>query len=501
MTYIIPKYNGGGINMIQPNYGVVSCAKLQKVEDKIRVECPFKDLEEVKKPISLSATAFLLSKENKGGKIAVQAKVVFTLVYLSEDGYKKSTCEIDGVGEISQEDADICAFATDVKLLTSNGLVGVCTLVFSGVARQSYTIDVLSGGDGLNVKTKEICVDRYNSIRYGKQVISDEFSLDFIVGEVLSYRACAYLTNVNCSIGRIILEGEAVLTVKALPFAENNDIVKERRVIPFRYELDDVDAMQGDKAYATVDVSATHLKVLADEGREKSTVSVDISLDFCGGCVACDNVTVVEDAFIKYNECDLKRTKIELLSYCGQKIYSDKVICDGVKLVGGGKIVSVIGEDLSVISLKQAGDKVYVDGVLKADVVLKNADNGIAVTPCECPISIDFNADGLVDCARVVLTDVSARVRNEEIELECCFKLYYNEYELQTFNCVCDVLELGQRSNLDGAISICVGKKGDDLWDVAKRLGFEEQEILKFNPEIEFPLEKDDRILVYRQKI
>ena len=487
--------------MIQPNYGVVSCAKLQKVEDKIRVECPFKDLEEVKKPISLSATAFLLSKENKGDKTVCKAKVVFTLVYLSEDGYKKSTCEIDGVSEISQEVTDICVFATDVKLLTSNGLVGVCTLVFSGIARMSCSYDVLLGGDGLNVKTKEICVDRYNNVRCGKQVISDEFSLDFIVGEVLSYRAVAYLTNVNCSLGRIILEGEAVLTVKALPFAENNDIVKERRVIPFRYELDDVDAMQGDKAYATVAVSATHLKVLADEGREKSSVSVDISLDFCGGSVACEKITVVEDAFIKYNESELKKASFELLSYCEQKAYSDKVTCSGEKVVGGGKIVSVIGEDLSIIAIKQTGDKVYLDGALKVDVVLKNADNGIAVTPCECPISIDFTAKGIVDCVRVVLTDVSARVRNEEIELECCFKLYYNEYDMQTVNCVCDVLELGQRNNLDGAISICIAKAGDDLWDVAKKLGFEEQEILKFNPEIEFPLKKDDRILVYRQKI
>ena len=92
--------------MIQPNFGVVSCAKLQKSDSKIRVECPFKDLEEVKKPISISATAFLLSKENRGDKVAVKAKVVFTLVYLSEDGYKKTTCDVDGVSEITLENAE-----------------------------------------------------------------------------------------------------------------------------------------------------------------------------------------------------------------------------------------------------------------------------------------------------------------------------------------------------------------------------------------------------------
>ena len=487
--------------MIQPNYGVVSCLKLQKSEDKIRVECPFKDVEEVKKPISLSATAFLLSKENKGDRVSVKAKVAFTLVYLSEDGYKKITCEVDGVGEVALENAEIHAYATDVKLLTSNGLVGVCTLVFSGAKRQCNNVDVLTGGEGINVKTKEICVDRYNSARTGKQDISDEFTLDFIVGEVLSYKAVAYLTSVNCAIGRIILEGEVVLTVKALPFIENNDIVKERRVIPFRYELDDVDALQGDKAYAVVDVGATHLKVLADEGRERSTVSVDISLDFSGGSVSCDKVQIVEDAFIKYNECELKMTAFDLFTYCAQKVYSGKAACVGGKFVEGSKIVSVIGEDLTLVSAKQVDNNLCIDAVLRADVVLKNADNGIVVTSCECPLSTDVVVDGHVDCARVVVTDVVAKVRNDDIELECSFKLCYNEYSVQKVSCLDDVFELGLRKNLDGAINICIGKKGDDLWGVAKKLGVDEQEILKFNHDIKFPLETDDRILVYRQKV
>ena len=41
--------------MIQPNYGTLTCAKKLCESNKIRVESVFKDLEEVKKPISLSS--------------------------------------------------------------------------------------------------------------------------------------------------------------------------------------------------------------------------------------------------------------------------------------------------------------------------------------------------------------------------------------------------------------------------------------------------------------
>ena len=487
--------------MIQPKYGLVPCATLKKAEEKIRVECPFKDLNEVKKPISLTANAFLISKENKGDKVVAKAKVVFTLIYLSEDGYQKATCDVDAEVELGLENAQVHVLVSDVKLVTSNGYVGVCTVVFKGEATISDSLDVLVGGDGICTKTNEIVLDMYNEVKKGKHDISDEFTLDFIVGEVLSYKANAYLNSVVSAIGRIILEGDVVLTLKALPFSENNDIVKERRVIPFRYELEDVDALQGERAYAVVDVGATHLKVLSDEGKERSNVAVDVTLEFFGGTVSKENLYVAEDAFLKYNECELKKTSFEIATYCGQKTVSEKVVCKGSKAAEGCKIVSVLGEDLSVIAVKQTADKVQFDGVVKVDVVFKNADNGIVVAPCECPLSIDFAVDGKIDISRAVLTDVTAKIRNDEIEFECHLKLYYKEYNLQTINCLEDVLELGLRNNLDGAICICIGKKGDSLWDVAKKLAIDEQEVLKFNSNLQFPLEEDDRLIVYRQKL
>ena len=76
--------------MIQPKYGEIISAKLVCAESKMRVEGVFKDLEEVKKIISISATPFVTSKDVKGDAVTVKLRVVFTLVYLSEDGYKKA---------------------------------------------------------------------------------------------------------------------------------------------------------------------------------------------------------------------------------------------------------------------------------------------------------------------------------------------------------------------------------------------------------------------------
>ena len=42
---------------------------------------------------------------------------------------------------------------------------------------------------------------------------------------------------------------------------------------------------------------------------------------------------------------------------------------------------------------------------------------------------------------------------------------------------------------------------GDELWDVSKRLACTEDEVTRLNPDLEFPLKGDERIIIYRQKI
>ena len=73
--------------MVQPEYGKISRVENLKSQVKVKADCPFDLGDEVKKTISLTAQAFLLSDVNSN--LTKKAKVVLCLVYLSEDGYMK----------------------------------------------------------------------------------------------------------------------------------------------------------------------------------------------------------------------------------------------------------------------------------------------------------------------------------------------------------------------------------------------------------------------------
>jgi hypothetical protein len=127
--------------MIQPNYGSISSAKILKCQSKVRVETGFSNASEVKKPISIFAKSFITSNESNQDKTCVKAKVAFTFIYLSDDGYKKTTAECDAVCDFEGEVRCVESFITDVKLLTSNGYVGIASVVFSGTKKQENQIN------------------------------------------------------------------------------------------------------------------------------------------------------------------------------------------------------------------------------------------------------------------------------------------------------------------------------------------------------------------------
>ena len=49
------------------------------------------------------------------------------------------------------------------------------------------------------------------------------------------------------------------------------------------------------------------------------------------------------------------------------------------------------------------------------------------------------------------------------------------------------------------AIEVCIAKKGDTLWNLAKNLHLSEEELVATNPLLTNPLEEDTRVVVFNR--
>ena len=88
--------------MLKTDVQTLTEREATRTEVKRSAEVTFRPEDEVKKIISVSATAYLKSVETKDRATCAKAQIAFQMIYLAEDGYKK--CEGQAVARSGYSD-------------------------------------------------------------------------------------------------------------------------------------------------------------------------------------------------------------------------------------------------------------------------------------------------------------------------------------------------------------------------------------------------------------
>ena len=143
---------------------------------------------------------------------------------------------------------------------------------------------------------------------------------------------------------------------------------------------------------------------------------------------------------------------------------------------------------------------VEAEGILSAKVLLKNADGAYRATELSLPLLFPLDTEGeFVEAECMVCGLNLRRKKNGETEAEATLKLSVCVYEKMEWQYVCGVEEGEGYGEDDCAFSVFLPKEGEGLWEVAKRLRCQPEDLQKSNPDLQFPIKTGQRIYVYRQ--
>ncbi len=489
--------------MIKPEYGKVFGSEQTFYEVKLSSESSVPTKEDVKKPISLSATAFIVGTENKETTTTAKIKVAYCFIYLAEDGFKKADFTNELTAEIPFAGASVKVCCEDARAVSSqDGYVAKCAVKVSAVGMKRTETDALSGGENLLVRERTEEFDSSSGLTYDTFVITDEFDVSYGIKEVLCYGATACVKSITSGVSCIIFEGEVVLLLKTLPFSDNNDILKEKRCIPFRFELENAGSLPDMRAKGDCEPVRVSFKVFTDEAKGKSTVNAEVTLAFSGESVETTAVSVADDVYSVTSDIEITKCEIPVTLFAGQSSVSENIsgTASG-EVPEGGKIITSFGERITVLGTTKNKNGVTVNGIVRADVVFRNADNGTSSVNCEMPYSFDITSEGEVTCLKVDLSDFDVCLKDGSVFFNCTVKAVYKSIIVKKITVIDSVNETGIRKTENSAISVYVPQCGDTLWDISKQLRVSGDEILRCNEGLEFPLKGDERIVIYRQKI
>ncbi|MBO5927160.1 MAG: hypothetical protein J6Q38_06390 [Clostridia bacterium] len=489
---------------VNPEFDKLKSTECVTVSASSGVECklPITE-EEAKNVISSEISTYLISSECLNKEIKYSGRAVFTVLYKSGEEIKKYEAGVEYSFKFdcdkSLEGMPVLADVKgdNVKITFLNGIVTASAVIlFTGELSKPNDLEFFVKDPNLTVKNKSVDYS-YEVCKIKRECkIEDEFDLDLLIKDVLFHKEKAYSLSCTCGIGSIIVDGEIELTALINPLEEGKEPILEARKIPFRLEVDSSDSLPDLLSSCFVVVKNCNLKVYVDENKNKSAVSVELVLEVNASLYALNSFSLAVDAYS--NECEIKINKEckDLSKVIGFKCGEDRVKSEiSFDVDKNSRLICPINDRIEDVKYSIDDNGVLIVGVMTVTCLFLGET--LFTDSITFPFSAKINIEGnKIFAHKIQALNLKVTKTFIEFDLKLCFTDICNT----PINFI-NAIEEGQKRKVnDSAISVFIPTKDDSLWDISKALGVKEEEILISNPDLEFPLTGNERIVVYREK-
>ena len=360
----------------------------------------------------------------------------------------------------------------------------------------SLGVEYLVSGEGLEMKTtsaqvyKTICVS-------GDTEEEDVFEMDG-VSDVLLHSERANVAQAFVSNGKISIIGEVNLSLCLL---KDESVCSYERQIPFTVELPIDEWTEKMPVNAKTEVKSAILNVNTDEETGKSRVS--LSLVLYSECLTYlkEEITVCDDLFSTENELVIKRQKVGGRYLTNVQRFTERIgggASLSLSFEGEIGLQSVVNPRVEIAFKRTGGVNGDAEGYVEAELLFCGED-GVKSTSVTLPFVFPVQADeGEVEIEGSVY-GLSVRRLGSKFEAEGTLKVIVKSYRESSCEFVCEVEEGKVIEKKTSAVSIYIPTVGDGLWEIAKKLGCKCEDVVKSNPELEFPIKGGERLFIYRQ--
>lgn len=499
----------------EPVLEKIDCSSRKKnLFDQIKFDCKGEvDAQNITSILNVSSWVVISETKVETGQISYGGKANFYVCYLDLDSKLcKTECAVEFKGNIKDDsvceedkiiiDAIVDKYSYDLSgaYLTLNGYISVKAQV-----EGNCSVGVIVGGEDLVVNQREFSFVKNCGVKKANYPLEEEFILSYPVQEVLSHRAEAIITAVQCGVGCIIVDGEVLLSAIMLQKNDNNDIIKETNSIPYRMEIECEECMPSMQAIARVKEKSFKIDITVDPEKNQSVMRASVSLAFQGEAFYFENLNIAEDLFCTQKEIEISHANINYslvkeMKHCYSN-FTGRVSVQELPI--GCVLLALIDEQCEVLKV-ECDNQTKITGTIFATAILRDNEGKIFTirleTPFESQLDILFEQNINLSVCGKVKSSKARIVSLTETEIDC--ELYFTIYpeEKNQVRVIDQVKLLGDKIQPTSAISVYIPTRGEELWSLAKRLNQTPEKLIETNPELQFPLEGNERIVVYRQK-
>ena len=460
-------------------------------------------LDGAQKIISVQAFARTTNVEAVSGEVRVAYALTIRALYLEEDGNvvkKEETYDLNSslrAGVTPMSFVLVKTMALGVEYSGIENLKVRVMIEQKGFYLQDLSFEPCSR-EGVFYKTKKLDVRCSLPIRQVEFIIDKAEIMKESLGEILSTDAVIVPKMVSTATDICQIEGLATVHIASI---YGGELKWNSWSFPFSYELLVEGITADDEAVLCLTPFMTSVTVTALENGVE--VGVQIATEVKGYYERISSVEYPIDAYSKEYELSLSMGEA-VINEKGCRIRSQERFATTVPLENFSDVVEVVSLGVPWVGASNftARPTMNVDGVICFEVIVKREGGEYERVFLEIPYS--FNLNEQVDCTENVdlelqITSLSARVRfGSSIEVTGEVLVTLSGDDEKVINYLSNAENQGEKVKNDAVISVYLVGEGETLFDCAKALGSDEEELLMLNPELDLPLKVGDKVLLYR---
>ncbi len=496
-------------------FTVVKKKRLERGQ--FNVECNVASDCEIDKILSVCHTAQVETSEVLNGVVNYSGIIDVCVLYCTVDGEigtLNSSCpftskfedDMIAVGDkvIIKVDVVDC----QIDAVQSGNIKLSCNLEQSGVLIMTREVPYCKAGDdSVCMREDEMPVNVLLGQTSEVFTVESEVSIKEPVKKVLLSDSQVTIKTTECGVNFISVGGEVVTRV--LYLTEKDRFESCYMTESFKEELELEGVTRESICEATAVIKKSSVKCEIEEAEKGINIKLTTPVLVTATVTCQQNEMVMSDVYSTRNELEISTESFEMsrsyaCDYFESKIDGNLTLDEDKPRVD--KIMFVGGSNLVVTNAYLKGGEVFVEGVTKTNVIYLNDEtNSLNSVIVEVPFVVSDKAS--VDCpeaevtADAVLCDVDVVVKKgREFYFDARLKINVC-YDCEVVGAVIShIEESAEIPEKDFAMELVFANAGQTAWDIAKTLKVDEQTIVLQNPNVVFPLEKDENIVVFYQK-
>jgi len=491
--------------------------KLGTIQNNVSTELQAEN--NIAKILCSKASAVITNYESLNGELKFNGLVCFCVTYTNELGEFFTLSGSEGFSnKIENENINI-NFVPMFNVETIELKVDST----SDEVKLSSTIETNIDGlftDTLNyyVNTDDKIVTNSNFVNF--YTLSSNGKLKFDLDESFETKksinkilfTCANVKILDYSLGTdyFTVEGEVCINIGY----ETNDDVKQlcnyTKCIKFKEELEKDGIKKDGLLMVNAFINNCEIKAELSQNEKDYSISLVLPINVNYAHLLPYTSEVIVDAYSLKNKLNLNIESFKVMDKNLSKTLYEKI--DGQFVIDDEapriiKTVSYCGENVTITNSFVDNDKLILEGVASVSVVYLEDDENETLNSVivEVPFSIENRIeelnldDEITACAMIKDVDVKCKKGKEiNIDLELCILL--NAFSTFEEMALTNISEGELLTPKEACLQIYFAKKGNSLWDISKGLQCKPEQILEQNPNINLPLENDEKIVYFKNQ-